>query len=236
MKRKPSHYRTGYQDNTFCSTFIFLQLRHMFTNKFVHMNTTQTSQQDKNNMKVSEWMFKITYIRREGEWMNDQNNLYTTWRWVTLHDRNNLYTTWRWVILHDRNNLYTTQRWVILHDRNKLYTTRRWVILHDRNNLYTTSRWVILRDRIYKCMTRRWELLKGRINEYSAWRWVILRDRINQYMTWRWVILRDRITTYNFAIILNERTLNSSHVISICHHNHFMLNKYHLGFIFKKYQ
>ncbi|XP_071176008.1 inositol 1,4,5-trisphosphate-gated calcium channel ITPR2-like isoform X12 [Mytilus edulis] len=29
------------------------QLRHMFTNKFVHMSTTQTSQQDKNNMKVS---------------------------------------------------------------------------------------------------------------------------------------------------------------------------------------
>jgi len=25
----------------------------MFTNKFVHMSTTQTSQQDKNNMKVT---------------------------------------------------------------------------------------------------------------------------------------------------------------------------------------
>lgn len=36
--------------------WLFLQLKHVFTGKFVHMSTTQTSQKDKNNMKVSGFM------------------------------------------------------------------------------------------------------------------------------------------------------------------------------------
>lgn len=36
--------------------WLFLQLKHVFTEKFVHMSTTQTSQKDKNNMKVSGFM------------------------------------------------------------------------------------------------------------------------------------------------------------------------------------
>ena len=32
--------------------WFFLQLKHVFTNKYVHMCTSQTSQQDKNNMMV----------------------------------------------------------------------------------------------------------------------------------------------------------------------------------------
>ena len=37
---------------TSCSLFYLFQLKHVFTNKFVHMCTSQTSQIDKNNMVV----------------------------------------------------------------------------------------------------------------------------------------------------------------------------------------
>ena len=38
-----------------------VQLKHLFSRKFVHMNTTQTSQKDKNNMKVHEYEHQLDH-------------------------------------------------------------------------------------------------------------------------------------------------------------------------------
>lgn len=51
-----------------------LQLKHVFTGKFVHMSTTQTSQKDKNNMKVSrfseaEYLTYALPVLRNKNWL-----------------------------------------------------------------------------------------------------------------------------------------------------------------------
>lgn len=50
------------------------QLKHVFTGKFVHMSTTQTSQKDKNNMKVSrfseaEYLTYALPVLRNKNWL-----------------------------------------------------------------------------------------------------------------------------------------------------------------------